>query len=249
MEATDVAPQLPLFLWEEVLMHIRPLTEVMQVSGVCRDLHALVVSDYFMVRYWRQQDNVWDVLRYKGEDETWPAFCARAHKEKEEHREKVDKLTLKIAELERDPNSKRLVALLTSQRGLVHLTNLRDFTSAYADFERAVKLSEDSVVASALNNLAVTHLYVGNLSADLSHYRKAEECLLRGHQTTSSSVSAGNLCVALIKQGRFEEALEAGRTATRLARTEQPHNPNAFHHQGFALYCLSMHEYAIKYLK
>ena len=245
----DPPPQLPLFLWEEVLLRVTPLQEMAQLSAVCRDMREVITTDYFMVRYWRQVLRVWDVLRYKHENESWPAFCERAEAEKAEHREKVAKLTRKIAELEGNPEKRRMAALLTSQRGLVHLTNLRDFGAAYADFEQAVKLSEESVVASALNNLAVTHLYVGNLEADIRHYRRAEECLLRGHQTTTSSVSAGNLCVALIKQGRFEEALVAGRVATRLARSEQPHNPNAFHHQGFALYCLSMHEYAIKYLK
>jgi tetratricopeptide (TPR) repeat protein len=244
----EPAPQLPLFLWEEVLQRVTPLQELASLSAVCRDMRDVITTDYFMVRYWRQVLRVWDVLRYKRDDESWPAFCQRAESERMEHVEKVLKLSRKIGEVDSDATNRRLAALLTSQRGLVYLTNLRDFGAAYGDFERAVKLSEESVVASALNNLAVTHLYVGNLSTDISHYRRAEECLMRGHQTTTSSVSAGNLCVALIKQGRFEEALVAGRVATRLARTEQPHNPNAFHHQGFALYCLSMHEYAIKYL-
>ena len=111
----------------------------------------------------------------------------------------------------------------------------------------AISLSED-VKTTGLNNLAVAHLYQGNLVSDLRLFQAAEEILRRAQENNVvSSVSSGNLCVALIKQGRFEEALEVGRVATRLVVNEQPVNANAFHHMGFALYCLSLPQLAVKY--
>lgn len=84
-----------------------------------------------------------------------------------------------------------------------------------ADFLQAMALCED-VRTTGLNNLAVAYLYLGNLSVDLKCYVEAEAILRRSLERGVSSVAAGNLCVALIKQGRFEEAVEAGLAAARL---------------------------------
>jgi tetratricopeptide (TPR) repeat protein len=95
----------------------------------------------------------------------------------------------------------------------------------------------------------VTQLYLGNLISEVKCFQDAETLLRRSLEDPrgKSSVSAGNLCVALIKQGRFEEALEHGRIATKLALNERPVNANAFHHMGFALYCLSLPQLAVEY--
>lgn len=65
---------------------------------------------------------------------------------------------------------------------------------------------------------------------------EAEKKLRAGGQIFSSSVSGGNLSVALLKQGKFEEALRIAHEATKLAKVEIVKNANAFHHKGFLLY-------------
>ena len=67
----------------------------------------------------------------------------------------------------------------------------------------------------------------------------------QGGQISSSSVSGGNLSVALLKQGRFEEALRHAHEATQLAKVEIVRNANAFHHKGFILYSMGQFERAI----
>ena len=222
---------------------------------MCKALHELVYDSYLMVRYWRENEAVWDVLRYKRLDETWAQFCQRTI----EAREKIQRLRIQgltadlevVAEhQEREADAgaqwRRLAATLYSQRGLAYLTNLRDFPRALADFERASALHGEHGMPSALNNMAVAYLYLGNLKRDVRYFEMAEEKLREGRQTASSSVSGGNLAVALIKQGRFEEAVRVARTATQRARTERLYNANAFHHLAFALYSLGLHERAVR---
>ena len=96
----------------------------------------------------------------------------------------------------RRENDPRLASLLLTRRGLMYLTNLRDFEAALADFEEAFRVQEDRGLPSALNNMAVAYLYLGNLKADVRFFQMAESKLLEGGQTQTSSVSGGNLCVS-----------------------------------------------------
>lgn len=228
---------LPYFALEEVLMRLEPLEELGKVAMVCRELRGLAYDGYLMSRYWREREHVWDVLRYKRPDESWAAFCGRTVQSRRQVRAKVDALTERLQEFitpeVADPTGRRhqLAALILSQRGLISLTNLRDFRAALQDFERASLLHGEGGMPSALNNMAVAYLYLGNLHSDVRYFQMAEEKLLQGNQVTKSSVSGGNLCVALIKQGRFEEALVIANVATENARKERMQNANAFHHK------------------
>ena len=241
----EAAVALPYFVWERVLLHVQPLAHLGRVACVSVAFRELVYDPYFMVRYWRERERVWDVLRYKRPAESWAAFCARASAERTRLEKKVAQATQAIDKARRE-NDPRLASLLLTRRGLMYLTNLRDFEAALADFEEAFRVQEDRGLPSALNNMAVAYLYLGNLKADVRFFQMAESKLLEGGQTQTSSVSGGNLCVSLIKQGRFEEAVRVAKIATQNARRESMHNANAFHHQAFALYSLGLHNRAVR---
>lgn len=251
-ECEEIGPEdvLPYWIWEQVLLQVPSLYELARVSQSCKFFNELCYDQYFMVRYFRERQHVWDVLRYKKLDETWCAFCARTMAEKEVQFAKVEQSTNDLERFENDDSEHNehrahYIALMHSQRGLLYLTNLRDFDRALRDFEEADRGYGETPMPSALNNMAVAYLYLGNLTGELRYFQMAEEKLLQGGQTGTSSVAGGNLCVALIKQGRFEEALRAAHQATKIARTERNRNPNAFHHKAFALYMMGLPERAV----
>ena len=245
----EVEVALPWFIWEKVVMELRPLRALGRLSRVCSWLHELCYDPYVQVRYWRENESVWDVLRYKRTDESWAQFCARTIEEREQVQGRIDEATVllerALEEGQEEHQLNRMAAMLHSRRGLMYLTNLRNFPAALADFEAALRIQGAAGIPSALNNMAVAYLYLGNLKSNVHYFELAEQRLREGGQVDSSSVSGGNLCVSLIKQGRFEEALEIADLATNNARREVHHNPNAFHHKAFALYSLGLHDRAI----
>lgn len=240
------AAMLPGCVWQTVALHLEDVADLVALGSTARDFYDLVWDPCFQVRYWRENLNVWDVLRYKRDSESWSGFLGRALLERQEY---LDAFASYTRALERGANGNHAasIAQMYTTRGLLQLTNLRDFHGARRDFEEAARVCPPSMLSSVYNNLAVVHLYLGNLRSDLRHFCEAEKWLRRGEQVAKSSVSGGNLCVALIKQGRFEEALQVGREATEAARVEEPGgNANAFHHFAFAAYSLSLHDFAVR---
>jgi tetratricopeptide (TPR) repeat protein len=225
--------EVPYFVWEEILMHVKPIRALGRLSRVSKFFNEICYDDYLQVRYWRENENVWDVLRYKRLEESWCQFCARTIEEKEKVLSKVEEMTERIEASKGNENNDQtrgMCSLWLSQRGLCYLTNLRDFDAALNDFKEASEMFSDEGMPSALNNMAVAYLYLGNLHGDAHYFKLAEEKLLEGKQVNASSVSGGNMCVTLIKQGRFEEALKVAHQATKIAREENMRNANAFHH-------------------
>ena len=61
----------PYFVWEQILIHVKPIRALGRLSLTSKFFYELCYDDYLQVRYWRENENVWDVLRYKRVEESW----------------------------------------------------------------------------------------------------------------------------------------------------------------------------------
>ena len=162
--------ELPCQLLEEIFLNLS-IKECFGICRTCKHFNEVITSQFFNVRFYREKLSAWDVCRYKIPNESWSCFNCRTLAAYKSMEERVNKVTEDIEKAERDmddESKKNLVAFTYSKRGLLYLTNLRDFTQAMRDFEKASQLySGNSVMPSALNNLGVAYLYLGNLHSKL----------------------------------------------------------------------------------